>query len=327
MTKAIIPYNPPTFDLAPPNADFQTQNFLKNRKRVLNELRYISGIPEIASSLSQDTLYKLVCTPEGGKLYKDAAGNIKAVFYKDGKILEHAKLQAVRPYLVKAATAIGSQILLISIAMQLNRIEKGISRIINELNYDRMSEIYSGVRQYKQAMTMQDPERQLERIDKAITTLNDGIEKTIGSLKRQIEDAPEAEIGLFDNWFTNKSEIASEKFGLAEKLFRACLIGIQTLYECYVAINEPKTAVWTLKNHLKDINSGGIIELAAEKARLVPFIKGKRLPEEPWLSYLKNEPLFSDQIEECNCFANNEFDRIEIELKPNELIGETDALL
>ena len=44
-----------------------------------------------------------------------------------------AKFKAIGPSLVKAATAIGAQVFLISIAMQLNRIEKGISRIINEI--------------------------------------------------------------------------------------------------------------------------------------------------------------------------------------------------
>ena len=125
MTKVIIPYNSLHIDLPIENADFHSKSFLANRNAVLSELRCISVVPEIASALSQDTVYKLVSTPEGGKLFKDSAGNIKGVFYKDGKILEHTKFQTVRPSLVKAATTAGSQILLISIAMQLNRIEKG----------------------------------------------------------------------------------------------------------------------------------------------------------------------------------------------------------
>ena len=189
MTKAIIPYNTLDVDLPTENTDFHSKNLLENRSTVLSELRLISGIPEIARTLNQDTIYKLVSTPEGGRLFKDSAGNIKGVFYKDGKIVEHARFQTIRPSLVKAATTVGSQVLLISIAMQLNRIEQGISRILNEFHNDRISEIFSGVNQFKQAMMVQDSNRQSRMIEHAIQTLNSGIEKTVRSLKMRIEDA------------------------------------------------------------------------------------------------------------------------------------------
>ena len=121
MTKITIPSIPP--DLGP-NSDFQTKIFRKNREAVLSELRCLSGISEIVRTLNPDAVYKIVCSPEGGKLYRDAGGNLKGVFYKDGKIVQHAKLRAVGPSLVKCATAVGSQILLIYIAIQLNEIQK-----------------------------------------------------------------------------------------------------------------------------------------------------------------------------------------------------------
>ena len=119
MTRITIPYTPP--DLGP-NSDFQTEIFRKKREAVLSELRCLSGIPEIANTLNQDTVYKIVCSPEGGTLYADTAGNLKGVFYKDGKIVQHAKLRIVGRSFFKSVTAIGSQILLISIALQLNRV-------------------------------------------------------------------------------------------------------------------------------------------------------------------------------------------------------------
>lgn len=69
-------------------------------KRRMDLLRELRGIPEIiqaAKELNADEVYKIVSFPDGGQLYKDAAGNFKGVFYKDGKILEHTKFQAVRP--------------------------------------------------------------------------------------------------------------------------------------------------------------------------------------------------------------------------------------
>jgi len=60
MTESIIPYQFPDIDLPTENADFHSKGFSENRGAVLSELRYISGIAEIASTLNQDTIYKLV---------------------------------------------------------------------------------------------------------------------------------------------------------------------------------------------------------------------------------------------------------------------------
>ena len=318
MTKAIIPYKAPDVDLRTDSTDFHSKSFSEKRSAVLNELRCISGIPEIVCNLSQDTVYKLVSVPEGGKLFKDSAGNIKGVFYRDGKILKHAKFQNVRPSLVKAATTVGSQILLISIAMQLNRIEKGISKILYEFHNDKISEIFSGVKQFKQAMMVRDRERQSRMIEHSIQTLNSGIEKTVRSLKMQIEDAPNTKIGFWDNWFTNKATIAKEKFALAEESFQACLLGITTLSECYATINEADAAASTLIANLSTLKSSGI-EMAAQKARLIPA-KADKFPEEPWVSFLEREPSFINEIDKCRLLAKNEFESIEIEFKPIELM-------
>lgn len=100
----------------------------------MSEFRCIIGLPEVVYTLNQNTVYKLVLIPEGAKLYKDAQGNLKGVFYKDGKIVEHAKFQEVGPSMLKAAKAVGAQVLLVSIAMQLNRIEEKVCKIFEEFH-------------------------------------------------------------------------------------------------------------------------------------------------------------------------------------------------
>jgi len=134
----------------------------------------------------------------------------------------------------------------------------------------------------------------------------------------QIEDAPNIKIGFWDNWFTNKATVAKEKFALAEESFKACLLGIKTLSECYASINEANAASSTLIANLSNLKSSGI-ETAAQKARLIPA-KANKFPEEPWLSFLKRESLFIDEINKCHLLANNEFECIEIEFKPMEIM-------
>jgi len=319
MSEIIVPYSSPFTELDKANLNFQNEQFLKNRKSVLDELKYFSGIPEIVRNLNSDTLYKFVAIPEEGKLYKDAAGNLKGVFYKkDGGILEHAKLKAVRPNLVKAATTVGSQILLVSIALQLNRVEKSINRIFKEFNNDRIAEVKSGVTQFEQAMLTEDINTRSILIAQAIQSLNTGLEKTIKALESQIRQAPEPKNSFWDNWFTSKSKDAEEKMKDAEELFFVSLLGTKTLAECYAALNEPIAAESALKRFMSKINDADI-ETAFKKARLIEA-KGHNFPEVPWKTFINFKPEIEKNIELCKSCKPSDIKSVTVEFKPLELL-------
>jgi hypothetical protein len=299
--------------------NFQNEQFLKNRKSVLNELKYCSGIPEIVRNLNPDTLYKFVAIPEGGKLYKDAAGNLKGVFYKkDGGILEHAKLKAVRPNFVKAATTVGSQILLVSIVLQLNRVEKSINRIFKELHNDRIAEIKSGITQFEQAMLTEDTNTRSMLIGHAVQSLNTGLEKTIKALESQIKQAPEPKNSFWDNWFTCKSKDAEEKMKDAEESFLASLLGTKTIAECYAAMNEPIAAESALNGFMSKINDADI-QTAFKKARLIEA-RGNNFPEVPWKTFINFKPEIQKNIELCKFCKPSDVKSVTVEFKPVELL-------
>jgi hypothetical protein len=324
MSKALVPYKYPFVEPQSDNLRFQKGKFNENRLSVLNELRSVSGVPEIINKLNQDTVYKIVAAPKGAILHKDqVTGTVKGVFYKDGKIIEHAKLKAIRPSLIKAATAIGSQILLVSIAMQLNQIEKTLSQIISEFHNDRIAEIFSGVEQFQQSMYVQDNERQSRLIENAIQTLNTGLKKTVRSLKLQIQQLPDPDNKLRHNWSwkMSKSQKAKEKIRIAEESFFSSILGIRTLSECFAALNEPIAAESVLKKQVLNLKDCGI-KIAAEKARLIEQEEGI-LPEAPWYDFLKYEPELHKNLESCKLCNPASVETIEVEFKPVELSGGT----
>ena len=309
----IIKYDP-KFEVQ--NSNFHQRNFIKKRENILKELCQIPGFIKAARNLKKNSLYKLVSSPEKGKLYKDSAGNLQGVFYKDSKIVQHARLKAVNPSLVKAVTAIGSQVLLISITMQLSKIEKSIERIFLEFHNDRLGEINSGIKQFDQAVLIKDSDRQERMIEHAIQTLNSAIEKTIMSLNNQIVDAP-GELSFFDNWgFERKTYQAREKISLAEESFRGSIAGISALAECYSVLNEPEAAATILSQNLSRLYECDIA-LAAKKARIVPY-NGKLLPEEPWELFLNKKREIFNEIDQCNSLTQK-FSGFELEFKPYEL--------
>jgi len=318
MDEIFIPCNSPFTELDKTSLDFQNKQFVKNRRSVLNEIKYLSGIPEIISNLNPDTFYKFVATPDGSKLYKDAAGNLKGVFYKDGKILEHAKLKVVRPNLLKAATAIGSQILLVSIAVQLNRIEKSINRIFTELHNDRIGEINSGITQFEYAMLAEDRNNRSALTINAIQTLSTGLGKTIKSLENQIKKAPEPTNKFWQNWLSCRNNEAEEAMKFAEESFFESLLGIKTIAECYAALNEPIAAESALNGFMSKIIDADI-QTAFKKARLV-VVRGNNFPEVPWKTFIDSKPEIQKNIELCRFCKSSEIKSVTVEFKPIELL-------
>ena len=321
-----------TIDFLPPatyqeseNSNSQADIYNRLRKSILEKLKYTSGIPEIVKTFAPDDVYKIVMRPENGELLKDSAGNLGGVFYKDGKIVQHAKLSKVGLDVVKAATAVASQVLLIHISMQLNKIEKKIDRLISELHNDRLSEIESGIKQYNQAMAMQDDNYKSNSLQLASQTLNSGLSKTIKSLKLQIEDIPDAKNGWFDNFFTTNSDIALEKFKPAEESFQACIYGLKTLTDCYLSMNEGKSASTALRDHIIDLQKCGIDQVA-KKARMLPN-KEANPPEILWKQFSQNAPQVLSQVDLLSKNTIDIIETIEIEFKPIELLENTNEKL
>lgn len=318
MTDIFVPHNSKFTNLEKNELEFQNKLFNENKKSILRELRLLLGIPEILSKLNPETLYRIDVIPDGAKLYKDSAGNFKGVFYKDGKIIQHAKLKAVGPSFVKAASAIGSQILLVSIAIQLNSIEKSVKQLLVGLHDDRIAEIISGVNQFKQAMLVLDDTKRSHIILNAIQTLNTGLEKTIRELKKQIAEAPGTNGSFFDNWGKSKVKVAEEKMTLAEESFYAILLGIKTLSECYATLNEPVAAESVLRKCLLDLKSSNI-EMAAEKARLIK-VRGDFLPEAPWKNFVNCESKIFSELQLCKHYGPAEIETVSVEFKPTEIL-------
>ena len=176
-SNAVIPFDPAMTGLAPASERFQLAVFSERRERALCELRTLSGVPELARSLKPDRVYRLV-VPEGKVLQKGKDGLYRGVVYRtDGKISQHAKFERVPPNLARVATAVGTQIMLVSISMQLNRVEEAITAVSEELHNDRIGDVLAGVQQFEVAMHMEQGSRRDGAIQNAIQSLTEGLVK------------------------------------------------------------------------------------------------------------------------------------------------------
>jgi len=315
MTSAIVPYRPPLSSLI--HAPQHELAFTAKRNEVVHGLKYIGSLRRAAKDLDHTTLYRLVLKPEGAKLHTDAAGHIKGVFYKNGKIVKHARFKAVRPSFVKAIKGIGTQVLLVSVAVQLSDIRKAVEQLAIDLHNDRLAEIEAGRNLLSQAFLVEVEARREQLILHAIQSLNAGVAKTLRALRKQIADLPTTESGFLDNWGRSKAAQAKKKMSLASESYQTCLLGIQLLSESYAFLGEPKAAARTLTDLISAVDACGISQ-AAEKARLVPH-DSDVLPERQWEQFQEAQPKLRAYLHDCEELASNEMPALTIEIKPEEL--------
>jgi hypothetical protein len=136
-------------------------------------------------------------------------------------------------------------------------------------------------------------------------------------LKVQIENAPDAKVGFFDNLLSDKSRKAGEMMALAEESFKACILGLRTLSECYAFLGEHDAARFSFDSHLDALKTCGL-ESASDKAQMVEAIGG-RYPEEIWEQFLKGEQSLRDKLGAFSDIAEKKFNTLEIEFEPSEL--------
>ena len=313
---ALVPYRPDFSSLV--HATQHERAFAASRREMIDEIRYIEPIRRAARDLDQTTLYKLVLRPRGAKLHTDAAGHIKGVFYKNGKIVKHARFKAVRPSFVKAIRAVGPQVLLVSVAVQLSDIRKAVEQLSLDLHNDRLAEIEAGRNQLAQAFLVENESRREHLMLHAIQSLNTGVAKVVGALRTQIGALPTTDSGLLDNWVRSKAEQAKVKMSLASESYQGALFGIQLLSESYAFLGEPKAAAGVLTNLLAAVKACGIAE-AAQRARLVPHDDGTVLPERQWQSFLEAEPTLLGRLGDCEELASDRTPSLTVEVKPSEL--------
>ena len=290
----------------------------QKRAGLLAELRLVTGLPDVIRACNQDVLYKLI-VPEGKVLQQiPGTDRFRGVFYgENGRLQQHAQFTKVAPNLMKAAKAVGAQVLLVSIAMQLNEIQRSVEQLSLEMHRDRIAEIQAGESQLQSALMCADEATRKALTHNAIQSLHVGLKKTIAELRARIAEAPKPESGFLEHVsFDSKLEKAERIMAQASESFMATMHGLGSLSECYAVLGEPLAAQGAVSQFLDDIEACDI-EQAAKKARLIEP-RGPVLPQVPWRRFLDTLPPMRIKMAELVSS-----DTLEIEFRSHELLGAT----
>lgn len=288
----------------------------RKKEVMFGELRLLTGLPDVIRACKQDVVYKLV-VPEGEVLQQiPGTDKFRGVFFgENGRIKKHAEFTKVGPSVMTAAKAVGAQIVLVSIAMQLNEIQRQVEQLSAEMHRDRIAEIKAGESQLREALLCEDEVNRRQLISNAIQSLHVGLQKTIAELHARIREAPEPESRFMEHLsLESKLGKAERIMAQANESFLTAMRGLGALSECYAVLGEPQAAQSTVCQYLDDIDACDISQ-AARKARLIEP-RGDMLPQLPWRHFLETVPLMRRRMNEM---ASS--DSIEIEFRPQVLLG------
>lgn len=222
------------------------------------DLRGITSIVDTVHTANPSEAYAIIVDNEEAWLagFDPSTGTFPGVVRgENGKIVEHPRWRRLGPDAIKAAKAVGMQILLISIAIEVHKIGKEITGIIRGLHNDRIAEMRGGINILRAALDIKDIESRNRELSNAAQTLNIAIEKNITSLEEEIKNCPSEKTKIFDAWFGDGIDEAKRKMSLAQESGEILSHGIQALALCYMLRTpaEISAAVTSSKRALRNV--------------------------------------------------------------------------
>jgi len=222
----------------------------EKRQKVIQILRQVPAILDVAIKLSERKTYKVIIAPEvlarikfGSARLDQRDNGLLGPLIRDvesGQIIHHVSLREVTPDLLRSLNELATQQTLADIVRRLEIIDKKITDVLQGQLNDRLAEIESGIQIYEQAIFASDPDLRRELIVSAIQKLNDGRRKLIKSTDFSfIDKLPRNRLGMFfsRNWDIPKYVLL--KAESAGEAARAIVEASRYLVLAYSTLNEP----------------------------------------------------------------------------------------
>lgn len=222
----------------------------EKRQKLIQILRQIPAIVDVAKKLSEGKTYKAIIAPEAlerinngsAKLINKGNGLLSATIRdaKTSRVIDHASLKEVTPDLLSSLNQLATQQTLANIVRRLDVIDEKITGVLQGQINDRLAEVESGIHIYEQAVVASDPDVRRELIVSAIQKLNDGRNKLIKSTDFSfIDKLPRNSVDMF---FSLNWDIPKHVQSNAEAVWKsahAIVKASRYLVITYSALNEP----------------------------------------------------------------------------------------
>ena len=222
----------------------------EKRQKVIQVLRQIPAITDVAKKLSEGKNYKVIIPPEflkrmqegSAKLDKKDGGLLSTSLrdVKTGRYIGKVDLKEVSPEVLNSLNQLATQQTLANIVQRLEVLDEKITDVLQGQFNDRLAEVESGIHIYEQAIVASNLDVRRELLVSAIQKLNEGRNKLIKSTDFGfIDELPRNKLSMF---FSLNWDIPKHVQSKAESVWKAAHAIIKAsryLVLAYSDLNQP----------------------------------------------------------------------------------------
>ena len=222
----------------------------EKRQKLIQILRQIPAISDVAKKLTEGKTYKAYISPEVLERIKDGSARLakrdngyfaaNILDAETGRTIHNASLVEVTPDLLSSLNQLATQQTLANIIQRLEVIDEKITYILQGQFNDRLAEVESGIHLYEQAIVASDPDRHESIRNSVIPRLTDGRAKLIKSTDFSfIDKLPRNRLGMFFSGIRDIPEHVQSKAAPVWKAFHAIVKASRYLVLAHSALNQP----------------------------------------------------------------------------------------
>ena len=237
---------------------------------ILNNLNSISTALDIKSLIGDGETFQIIAK-NADLIAPGQDGLYPAVLRgKDGRIVEHIKLRKAGFDCMQAARVVGTQFMLLNIAMKLDAIDKKLDTINSNFHIDRIAKIKSGLSSLR---TLHHYEQEIrdQEVSNTLQTLRDGMHAGIEELRFDISRWPDETTGFLDGWFGDGVKQAEQRIAKSRETLFYIAEALKGMLVCETLRSNPQ--ILAMESHFKvfqDMLSDGILDIAIRKSRILP---------------------------------------------------------
>lgn len=245
-------------------------------------LRLLTLIPDLVQAIRQahaQDVFRVVMSSENAHLFKQGAdGLYKPFLHNGGKFVENVNLAKVAPDYSKFTANLSSQVQMAAIMAKLDRIEQLVERGMRDNQNARQNNVYGCIDALNVAKNLSSASERRSQMLSACMTAIVALKVLAGQLRSNIKAMPSEKSRLFEGIFSDKLEDARRAFNAVTADMAAMAAGCKAVLNAYDELGERVAATVAFSLFLQDIEASGL-DIAAQKARLVPGTKGLSAPE------------------------------------------------
>jgi hypothetical protein len=237
-------------------------------------------------------LYRVLGSEEHIHLLREGADGIVKPFLRDahGQFVENVDLIPVRvpPDIASAIAAIAVQAALAEISAKLDRVVTAVDNLSELVRLANQGVLQGAIHSLEVAQQINDKDQRRRQMLQACQEILVQLGLVAGQMAAHVNEMPSENTGFWTRWNGDRVAAAEKAYACVRDDFAVLLEGLQRTVAAYVELGEFAAAAKAFSLVCNRIDASP--RLAADRARLLPYLNEGDRPERIFEDFLIGKP-------------------------------------